>query len=92
MLHGQPLKEVQALGANVAEGDGLASEADYPQCGNHWGRSPARARPSTAASVASFTPVRIPAVFHVNSDFVRVIKALAQPENIMCHPQAGLPS
>ena len=64
---------------------GWVPDEGYLQWGNHWGRSSARARPSTIASVASFMPVRIPAVFQVNNDFVRVLTANAQPENIMCH-------
>ena len=58
-------------------------QADQPKCGNQAGRSPARARPSTTASVASFTAVRIPAVFQLNSAFERVITGGAWPKDIM---------
>ena len=44
-----------------------------------------RTWPSTTTSIASFTPVRMPAVFQVKRDFVRVLTANVQPKNIMCH-------
>jgi len=63
---------MQALGADVAEVDGLGAggRLGLYSVGIHSGRSPRRDSPKTATTTASFAPTTIAAVFQVHLDAV----------------------